>query len=42
MRVFDIVQPKNKWERRYAHMEYQRIVWHDLWQVTKYIEVKHV
>ena len=40
MKVWDIVQPTDAWGRNYAHMEYMRIVDHDLWQPTKYIEVK--
>lgn len=39
MKVWDIVQPRDNWERNYARMEYQRIVWHDLWDATKYIPI---
>lgn len=39
-RVWDIVQPKDNWERNYAKMEYKRIMWHDLWNPVTYIEVK--
>lgn len=38
-KVFDIVAPKDKWERYYAKMEHQRIGWRDLWQPTTFIEV---
>jgi hypothetical protein len=40
--VWDIVQPKNKWERDYARLEYLRILWAQLWQPAKYIEITHV
>jgi len=39
-KVWDIVKPKDNWGRKYARMERQRIIDHDLWQPTKYIEVQ--
>lgn len=41
MKYFDIVPAKHEWERAYARLEYQRIVWHDLWNFAKYIEVQN-
>lgn len=41
-KLWDIKAPKNKWERQYVHMEYMRIVWHDLWEACRYIEVTNV
>lgn len=40
MKLWDIKAPRDNWERNYARLEYQRIVWHDLWQPTTYVEVK--
>lgn len=37
--IHDIAPACTDWERNYAHMEYKRIAWHDLWQATTYIEV---
>lgn len=39
IKVWDIVQPKDDWERNYAKMEYDRIKWHNLWDYAKSIEV---
>lgn len=37
---FDIAPTRDDWECNYAHMEYARIVWHDLWDAVTYIKVK--
>ena len=39
--IWDIVPARTQYERNLAHMEYMRIVWHDLWEATKYIEVSY-
>lgn len=38
--IHDITPALNSWSKNYAHMEYMRIVDHDLWQAVTYIEVK--
>jgi hypothetical protein len=40
--IHDITPAVTKDQRYYAHMEYMRIVWHDLWQATTYIEVRFI
>lgn len=37
--IHDIAPTTDNWAKNYAHLEYMRIVDHDLWQATKYIEV---
>lgn len=37
--INDIAPAKTEWEKYYATMEYERIVWHDLWSYCRYIEV---
>lgn len=39
--IHDITPAYSQWAKNYAHMEYMRIVWHDLWQPVTYIEVKY-
>ena len=38
-KVWDIVAPRNKWERQYALLEYQRIKWDQLWNAAHFIEI---
>ena len=38
--IHDITPAVTKWAKNYAHMEYMRIVWRDLWGATTYIEVE--
>ncbi len=37
--INDITPATNKWAKQYAHLEYRRIVWHDLWDDCTYIPV---
>lgn len=37
--IHDITPAPTKWHEWYAHAEYMRIVWNDLWSPTTYIEV---
>ncbi len=39
--IHDITPANTQWAKNYAHMEYMRIVDHDLWNPTRYIEVKY-
>lgn len=41
-KVWDITPANDNWERNYAHMEYMRIVIHDLWEAVTYIEVREI
>jgi hypothetical protein len=41
-KVWDITPAVTKWQKQYAKLEYRRIMWHDLWQATTYIEVRFV
>lgn len=38
--IHDITPALDNWGKNYAHMEYMRIVHHDLWQPVIYIEIK--
>ena len=40
-KVWDITPARTERDKHYAHMEYMRIVWHDLWESCTYIEVKN-
>jgi ribosomal protein L40E len=40
MFIEDITPATDDWAKNYAHMEYMRIVDHDLWNVAHYIEVQ--
>lgn len=40
-KIWDVVPARTKDERYYAHMEYMRIVWANLWEATTYIEVSY-
>ncbi len=37
--IHDIQPARTLWEKYYAKMEYKRIMWNDLWQPVKYVEV---
>ncbi len=37
----DITPAYSKWAKQYARLEYLRIMWHDLWEPTTYIEVHY-
>lgn len=39
-KIWDVVPAKDKWAKNYAKMEYDRIVWHDLWEACTYIPVE--
>ena len=41
-KVWDVVPAKDSWSRGYAHLEYKRIGWHNLWHYVNYIEVRFV
>lgn len=40
-KMWDVTPARSVWGRYYAHLEYKRIVWHDLWEYCQYIEVKN-
>lgn len=40
--IHDITPARDLWEKYYAIMEYKRIVDHDLWEPTTYIDVHFV